>query len=46
MHVDMQSRRSAPFPDAALAAIEALHAAHEGLSVPAQVGHRIGISRR
>ncbi len=46
MHVDMQSRRSAPFPDAAQAAIEALHAAHGGLAVPAQVGHRIGITRR
>ena len=46
MHVDMQNRRSAPFPNAALSAIEALHAAHADLPQPSQVGHRIGIKRR
>lgn len=46
LHVDMTSRRSAPFPPQALARIEALHAAHASLSVPDQVGHRIGIRRR
>ena len=31
MHVDMQSRRSAPFPEEALTKIEALYQAHERL---------------
>ena len=46
MHVDMASRRSAPFPEAALTRIEALHRAHSGLTVPDQVGHKIGITKR
>jgi acyl-CoA thioester hydrolase len=43
MHVDMQTRRSAPFPAQALEHIEALTAAHRGLPRPPQVGHVIGI---
>ena len=45
MHVDMQTRRSAPFPEEVLARIEALHQAHQSLPIPEQVGHVIGIPR-
>ncbi len=45
MHVDMQTRRSAPFPEHVLDKLAALHAAHAPLEVPSQVGHRIGIVR-
>lgn len=43
MHVDMQSRRSAPFPDAALTKIKAIMASHRDLERPPQVGHVITI---
>ena len=43
MHIDMQTRKSAPFPDAVLAKLEALKAAHADLAIPPQVGHVIGI---
>lgn len=43
MHINMQSRRSAPFPEEALAKLEALKAAHATLEIPAQVGHVINI---
>ncbi len=46
MHVDMQNRRSAPFPAGALQRIEAFMAAHRGLERPPQVGHVIGIPRK
>ena len=46
MHVDMQSRRSTPFPNTALANIEKIMAAHRGLERPAQVGHVIGIPHK
>lgn len=46
MHVDMQTRRSAPFPDAAMTRIDALMAAHADLPRPEQAGHVIAIPRR
>src|SRR4051794_39293390 len=46
MHVDMTSKRSAPFPPDVLAKIEAMAAAHKLLPVPPQVGHKIGIPRK
>lgn len=46
MHVSMQSRRSAPFPDAVMEKIARLHEAHQGLAVPDQVGHVIAIPRK
>ena len=46
MHVDMQTRRSAPFPDTVLDRLEQLKAAHSGLDVPPQVGHVIQIPQR
>lgn len=45
MHVDMQSRRSAPFPAEVLGKLEAIKAQHANLPVPPQVGHVIGIPR-
>jgi len=46
MHVDMSTRRSAPFPADALARIEAMHRAHATLPAPDQAGRQIGIRRR
>ena len=46
MHVDMTAKRSAPFPPEMLERIAAMHDAHQGLPVPPQVGHRIGIARK
>ncbi len=45
LHVDMSTRRSAPFPPAILADIEALMSAHAGLTAPDWVGRSIGIRR-
>jgi acyl-CoA thioester hydrolase len=45
LHVDMKSRRSAPFPDAALERIGALHGAHAALPQPDRLGRTIGIRR-
>ncbi|MCR9262005.1 MAG: thioesterase family protein [Pseudomonadaceae bacterium] len=46
MHVDMQTRRSAPFPDPVIESLEQLKQAHSGLAVPPQVGHVIAIPKR
>jgi acyl-CoA thioester hydrolase len=46
MHLDMATKKSAPFPPEVLEKIEAMCEAHKGLPVPPQVGHRIGIPRR
>jgi len=46
MHVDMEAKKSAPFPEPILNRIAAMHEAHSGLSVPPQVGHKIGIIRK
>ncbi len=46
MHVDMEAKKSAPFPDEILARIAAMQEAHSGLPVPPQVGHKIGIVRK
>ena len=43
IHVDMHSRKAAPFPDDVLAAIKDLHACHAKLEIPIQVGHVIQI---
>ena len=45
IHVDMTTRKSAPFPDQALARITALKEAHAALPRPAQLGSVIGIRR-
>lgn len=45
LHVDMGTRRSAPFPEAVLQKLEHMHATHATLAVPDQVGHVIGIPK-
>ncbi len=46
MHIDMNLRKSAPFPPDVFEKIEAMRAAHSKLPVPPQVGHRIGIPKK
>lgn len=46
IHVDMQTRRSAPFPTQILERIERLHQAHAGLPHPEQLGRSIGIRKK
>jgi len=46
IHVDMASRRSAPFPADVQAKLEHVQAAHAALPTPSEVGHAIGIPRR
>lgn len=41
IHVDMDSRRSAPMPDGALAALGDLQAAHDRLPLPPEAGRQI-----
>jgi acyl-CoA thioester hydrolase len=45
LHVDMTTRRSAPFPDKTLAMLEALKAAHAGLPTPPNVGRGLTLRR-
>ncbi len=45
MNVDLEARRSAPYPDAARTRIEHLMAAHADLPLPPQAGNRLGIRR-
>lgn len=46
IHVDMVSRRSAPFPAEALERIEALKQAHKNLPDPEHLGRTIGIRKK
>ncbi len=46
MHVDMATRRSAPFPEDVVARLAALQSAHGVLPPTAQLGRRLGIRRR
>ena len=46
LHVDMQTRRTAPFPSTVLNTLENIMAAHKNLPVPPQVGRVIGIKRK
>ncbi|WP_137389376.1 thioesterase family protein [Rhodoligotrophos defluvii] len=46
LHVDMNLKKSAPFPDDVLARIKAMREAHADLPIPPQVGHVIGIPRK
>ncbi len=46
MLVDLEARRSVPFPELARRRIEALTAAHRDLPRPAQAGRRIAIRRK
>jgi acyl-CoA thioester hydrolase len=46
MHVDMNTKRGAPFPDDVYARIGAMYERHKDLPVPSQVGNVIGIKRK
>ena len=46
MNVDLEARRSAPYPDWARERIERLHRLHATLPRPPQVGNPIGIRRK
>ena len=46
MHVDLRLKKSSPFPPEVLERIKIAHGAHKSLTVPLQVGHRIGIPRK
>lgn len=46
LHVDLASRRTAPFPAPVLAHLERLKAAHAALPQPPQVGRRIIIKKK
>ncbi|XOV82268.1 MAG: thioesterase family protein [bacterium] len=46
LHVDMQTRRSAPFPAHVLDKLARLQQAHNTLAVPPQVGHVMRIRRK
>ena len=45
IHVDMGTRRSAPFPDAVAARLAEVQRRHAALETPAQAGRRIGLSQ-
>jgi len=45
MHVDMETRRSAPFPESVAARLAAMQTAHDALPRPEQFGRRLGIRR-
>ena len=46
IHVDMNTRKSSPFPPEVLANIKAMHQAHATLPIPPQIGHRICIPKK
>ncbi|MEL6475917.1 MAG: thioesterase family protein [Pseudomonadota bacterium] len=46
MNVDLEVRRSTPYPAEAASRVEALRAAHAGLPRPAEAGAVIGIRRK
>lgn len=46
MHIDMDAKRSSPFPDDVFEHIKALHAAHRDLPRDPRIGHVIGIPRK
>jgi acyl-CoA thioester hydrolase len=46
MHIDMAARKSAPFPPAVMARIEAVKAAHADVPRPPQLGAAIAIRRK
>lgn len=45
INVDLEARRSTPYPEDIRARIQAVQGAHAGLSRPPQIGARIGIRR-
>jgi acyl-CoA thioester hydrolase len=45
LHVSLDTRRDAPFPDEILSRLAALHALHARIPAPAGIGRRSGIRR-
>lgn len=45
IHIDMSTRKPAPFPDDVQQSLYAIHETHTSLPVPPQVGNKIGIRR-
>ena len=46
IHVDMNEKRSSPFPDEVLAKMKDMHSAHKSYEIPPQVGQPVGIRRK
>ena len=46
MHVDMNEKRSSPFPEDVLEKIAAMHEAHKDLPRAEHIGHVIGIKKK
>lgn len=46
MHIDMETRRSAPFPDDIMTTLNRIKEAHADLPIPSGVGRKIGIRRK
>jgi len=46
IHVDMNIRKSTPFPPDVLDNIKAMRESHAALPLPPQVGHKIGIPKK
>jgi len=46
MHVDMDNKKSAPWPDDIRKKIAAMYESHKDLPTPKQLGHTIGIVRK
>jgi acyl-CoA thioester hydrolase len=46
IHIDMKTRRSAPFPADVLEKLKTIRVAHEGLAVPPQAGRVIRIEKK
>jgi acyl-CoA thioester hydrolase len=45
-HVDLTTHKTSNFPDDVKARIDAMAAEHKALSIPAQIGRKIGIPRK
>jgi len=46
MHIDMDKRRSAPFPSDIMTTLNRIKEAHADLTIPSGVGRKIGIRRK
>jgi acyl-CoA thioester hydrolase len=46
LHVSLESRRGAPFPDDRLALLARVKAAHDALGVPDEAGRSVGLRKR
>jgi acyl-CoA thioester hydrolase len=46
LHVSLDSRRAAPFPDDRLAFLERVKKAHDALGVPEEAGRNVDLRRR